>query len=51
MKPNTDKRIVMALDAGGTNFRFSAIRGNQPANPAPEGLLLPLLPAPPAPLM
>src|ERR1017187_7973509 len=30
MKPNTDKRIVMALDAGGTNFRFSAIRGVKP---------------------
>ena len=27
---STDKRIVMALDAGGTNFRFSAIRGNKP---------------------
>jgi glucokinase len=26
-----DKRIVMTLDAGGTNFRFSAIRGNKPA--------------------
>ncbi|MDB6067933.1 MAG: glucokinase [Pedosphaera sp.] len=25
-----DGRIVMTLDAGGTNFRFSAIRGNQP---------------------
>jgi len=25
-----DKRIVMTLDAGGTNFRFSAIRGNKP---------------------
>jgi len=25
----TDKRIVMTLDGGGTNFRFSAIRGNQ----------------------
>ena len=28
MNPSTDKRIVMTLDAGGTNFRFSAIRGN-----------------------
>jgi glucokinase len=30
MKPSTDSRIVMTLDAGGTNFRFSAIRGNRP---------------------
>jgi glucokinase len=30
MQSNTDKRIVMTLDAGGTNFRFSAIRGNKP---------------------
>ncbi len=30
MNANTDKRIVMTLDAGGTNFRFSAIRGNKP---------------------
>lgn len=29
MNANQDKRIVMTLDAGGTNFRFSAIRGNQ----------------------
>jgi len=28
-KPN-DSRIVMTLDGGGTNFRFAAIRGNQP---------------------
>jgi len=28
MDPSRDKRIVMTLDAGGTNFRFSAIRGN-----------------------
>jgi glucokinase len=28
MNPSTDKRIVLTLDAGGTNFRFSAIRGN-----------------------
>jgi glucokinase len=27
MKSTTDKRIVMTLDAGGTNFRFSAVRG------------------------
>jgi glucokinase len=25
----TDRRIVMTLDAGGTNLKFSAIRGNQ----------------------
>jgi glucokinase len=30
MISSSDKRIVMTLDAGGTNFRFSAIRGNQP---------------------
>ena len=30
MSSNDDKRIVMTLDAGGTNFRFSAIRGNKP---------------------
>ncbi len=30
MKPSSDKRIVMTLDAGGTNFRFSAIRGGRP---------------------
>ena len=29
MNSNTDKRIVMTLDAGGTSFRFSAMRGNQ----------------------
>jgi glucokinase len=29
MPSNTDKRIVMTLDGGGTNFRFTAIRGNQ----------------------
>ena len=28
MNPSSDKRIVMTLDAGGTNFHFSAIRGN-----------------------
>ena len=27
--PEHDSRIVMTLDAGGTNFKFSAIRGNQ----------------------
>lgn len=26
---DSDKRIVMTLDAGGTNLKFSAIRGNQ----------------------
>jgi glucokinase len=30
MKPSEDRRIVMTLDAGGTNFRFSAICGNTP---------------------
>lgn len=25
-----DKRVVLTLDAGGTNFRFSAMRGNRP---------------------
>ena len=30
MKPSADSRIVMTLDAGGTNFRFSGIRGNRP---------------------
>lgn len=29
MSSNNDSRIVMTLDAGGTNFRFSAMRGNQ----------------------
>ena len=29
MQPNADSRIVMTLDAGGTNLRFSAIRGNE----------------------
>jgi glucokinase len=28
-----DPRIVMTLDAGGTNFRFSAIRGNKAVTP------------------
>ncbi len=28
MNPSNDKRIVLTLDAGGTNFHFSAIRGN-----------------------
>jgi glucokinase len=30
MDPKDDRRIVLTLDAGGTNFRFSAICGNQP---------------------
>ena len=30
MSSNNDSRIVMTLDAGGTNFRFSAMRGNKP---------------------
>ncbi len=29
MNLSTDKRIVMTLDAGGTNFRFAAIRANK----------------------
>jgi len=29
MNPENDKRIVMTLDAGGTNFHFSAICGNR----------------------
>ncbi len=28
--PSADQRVVMTLDAGGTNFRFSATRGDQP---------------------
>ena len=30
MNPQNDSRIVMTLDGGGTNFRFSAIRGGKP---------------------
>ncbi|MDE3067048.1 MAG: ROK family protein [Verrucomicrobiota bacterium] len=30
MSANTDPRIVMTLDAGGTSFRFSAMRANKP---------------------
>jgi glucokinase len=30
MNFNDDSRVVMTLDAGGTNFRFCAMRGNQP---------------------
>jgi glucokinase len=29
MNTNTDSRIVLTLDAGGTNFRFAGIRANQ----------------------
>jgi glucokinase len=28
-----DSRVVMTLDAGGTSFRFSAMRGNKPVTP------------------
>lgn len=34
----SDRRIVLTLDAGGTNFRFSAIRGGKPLS---RGLRLP----------
>ena len=30
---HSDDRIVMTLDAGGTNLKFSAVRGNRPAIP------------------
>jgi len=30
MNATTDNRIVMTLDAGGTNFRFAAMRGHKP---------------------
>jgi len=30
MSITRDQRIVMTLDAGGTNFRFAAVRANQP---------------------
>ena len=33
-----DKRVVMTLDAGGTSFRFSAVRGNKPVT---EGIAMP----------
>lgn len=32
MNYDKDKRIVMTLDAGGTSFRFSAMRGNKPVS-------------------
>jgi len=31
MNYSEDKRVVVTLDAGGTNFVFSAIQGNQEA--------------------
>ena len=34
----SDRRIVLTLDAGGTNFRFSAVRG---AKPAVQGISMP----------
>ena len=30
MNLDSDSRIVMTLDAGGTNFRFAAARGGKP---------------------
>ncbi len=38
MKYDDDKRIVMTLDAGGTNFVFSAIQGNEEIS---EQIILP----------
>lgn len=38
MNYQNDSRIVMTLDAGGTNFRFSAIRGGKPIV---EGVAMP----------
>ncbi len=35
---DTDSRVVMTLDAGGTNFRFAAICGNRPVT---ENVILP----------
>src|SRR3974390_3379071 len=32
MSATSDQRIVMTLDAGGTNFRFAAIRANKPVS-------------------
>ncbi len=34
MSHDHDARIVLTLDAGGTSFRFSAVRGNQPVGEA-----------------
>jgi glucokinase len=31
--PAQDSRVIMALDAGGTNFRFCAVRGSKPVTP------------------
>lgn len=36
--PTRDDRLVLTLDAGGTNFRFAAVRGGKPVG---EGLHLP----------
>lgn len=33
MNPSTDPRIVLTLDAGGTNFVFAAMRDGKPLNP------------------
>jgi len=33
---DNDSRVVMTLDAGGTNFRFSAMHGSKPI---PIGML------------
>ncbi len=31
--PTRDSRVIMTLDAGGTNFRFCAMRGSKPVTP------------------
>src|ERR1019366_7627218 len=31
--PTHDARVIMTLDAGGTNFRFCAVRGSKPVTP------------------
>jgi glucokinase len=33
INPTQDPRVIMTLDAGGTNFRFCAVRGSQPVTP------------------
>jgi glucokinase len=33
MDPTHDARVIMTLDAGGTNFRFCALRGSKPVTP------------------
>jgi glucokinase len=38
MATKTDQRIVMTLDAGGTNFRFSAMRAGKPVT---KGVVMP----------